>query len=54
MTISGYCVNDICTLVDVIIVDPTHANFVLRAASSQGVATTIVTQLKIVSSQLTP
>ncbi len=39
-TISGYCVDGICNLAYVIIVDPTHANFVLRA-SFWGVVATI-------------
>jgi hypothetical protein len=54
MTINGYCVDGTCTLVDVIIVDPTHANFVLRAASSCRMDVIIAIQTKIVSLQLTP
>jgi hypothetical protein len=42
-------VDGICTLVDVIIVDPTHANHVSQAISFRGVAMTIVAHAKVVS-----
>ncbi len=44
--ISGYCVDGICNLSYVIIVDPTHANFVLQA-SFWGVAATIAIQTRL-------
>jgi putative heme iron utilization protein len=36
-------------LVNIVIVNPTHANLVLQIASSWGMATTIIAQVKIVS-----
>jgi uncharacterized membrane protein len=37
------------TLVDIINANPTHANFVSQTAFSQGMATTIIVQAKVVS-----
>jgi hypothetical protein len=41
--------NGICTLANIIIVDPTHVNLISQVAYSLGMFTTIATQAKIVS-----
>jgi len=44
-----FSVNGTCTLVDVVIVDPTYVNLILWVDSSWGAITMIITQTKIVS-----
>jgi hypothetical protein len=39
-------VNSVCTLADVVILDPTQVDFVSWVAFSHGVATTVATQVK--------
>ncbi len=41
-----YLVDGVCTLVDVVIVDPIQIDLVLQAIFSRGVATTIMVQTK--------
>jgi putative heme iron utilization protein len=51
MAMSRYCAYNRCihTLADVIIINSTHADFVLRVVFSWGVFVTITTQAKVVS-----
>jgi hypothetical protein len=42
-------VDDICTLINIIIVNPIHVDFVLKVTSSWRMATRITTQAKTLS-----